>query len=103
MNQEKSQNSRSKYGKHHVPMCVQTWIKMVRLTKSEFFELYPDYDYDKEGLPQVLIQRVQEKQEAKRNRPTVKELEKEVDVEVERESLNLSGMQSQYKEYHEIL
>ena len=65
MSQEMSQNSRSKYGKHHVPMCIQTWIKMVRLTKSEFFELYPDYDYDKEGLPQVLIQKVQENKKQK--------------------------------------
>ena len=55
--------------------------------KNEFFDLYPNSDYDKEGFPQVLIQMVQERRAAQRNKPTVRQLEREVTMEVERRKL----------------
>ena len=55
--------------------------------KAEFFDLYPDYNYAKEGFPEVHIQIVQEKRAAQRNKPTGKQLEREVTIEVERRKL----------------
>ena len=55
---------KSKYGARHLPMRVLTWIRKAGFTKNEFFDLYPDYNYDKEGFPLVLVQMVQEKQAA---------------------------------------
>ena len=88
MSQEvRFRNPKSKFGKRHVPMRVLTWIRKAGFTKDEFFDLYPDYDYDKEGFPQVLVKMVQEKQQAQRNRRTVKQLEREVTLEIERRKL----------------
>ena len=80
-------DSKSKYRARHLPMRVLTWIRKAGFTKNEFFDLYPDYNYAKEGFPQVLIQMVQEKRAAQRNKPTVRQLEREVTMEVERRKL----------------
>ena len=83
-------------------MPVLTWIRKAGFTKTEFFDLYPGYDYDKEGLPQVLVQMVQERREAKRNRPTVKQLEREVNLEIERRKLRC-GCKAHTKNTKKIL
>ena len=56
---------KSKYGACHLPMCVLTWIRKVGFTKSEFFDLYPDYNYANEGFPEVLIQIFRKKEQLK--------------------------------------
>ena len=76
---------KSNYGARHLPLRVLNWIRKARLSKSEFFNLYPDYNYKKEGFPQVLIQRVQERRAAQRD--NLKQLEREISMEVERLSL----------------
>ena len=89
MSQKITKKRRSKFGHCRVPMPLLNWIRKAVFKKSEFFELWPNYDYNKEGLPQVLIKKVQDEKEAKKNRPTVKELEREVDRGIERRKSKL--------------
>ena len=49
---------KSNYGVRHLPLRVLNWIQKAGLSKSEFFNLYPDYNYKNEGFPHGLIQRV---------------------------------------------
>ena len=49
----------SKYGAKHLPLRVYIWIQKAGLTKTEFFEQYPNYYYRDDGFP-----RIQERKEA---------------------------------------
>ena len=38
------------------------------LTKTEFFKQYPDFNYHDEGFPQILLDRIQERKKARKER-----------------------------------
>ena len=58
----------SKYGAKHLPLRVYIWIMKSGLTKTEFFEQYPDFNYRDEGFPQILLDRIQERKKARKER-----------------------------------
>ena len=70
----------SKYGAKHLPMRVYIWIQKAGLTKTEFFEQYPNYHYRDEGFPQVLIDRIQERKKARKEslRKAERDLERSI-------------------------
>ena len=58
----------SKYGAKHLPLRVYIWIMKSGLTKTEFFKQYPDFNYRNEGFPQILLDRIQERKKARKER-----------------------------------
>ena len=58
----------SKYGAKHLPLRIYTWIMKSGLMKTEFFEQYPDFNYCDEGFPQILLDRIQERKKARKER-----------------------------------
>ena len=61
-------------------MRVYIWIQKAGLTKTEFFEQYPNYHYRDEGFPQVLIDRIQERKKARKEslRKAERDLERSI-------------------------
>ena len=55
------------------------------MNKDDFFNLYPHYNFKKEGFPQVLIERVQERRAARID--NLKQLERDIAKDIERRSL----------------
>ena len=62
--QEKSKKHRTNYGRKHVPLKVLKWIYKGGLSKKEFFEMYPTYDFKKEGFPPALRKQPQAEKQA---------------------------------------
>ena len=58
----------SKYGKKHLPMHVYILIMRSGLSKTEFFERYPDFNYHDEGFPRILLDKIQERKRARKER-----------------------------------
>ena len=75
----------SKYGAKHLPLRVYIWIQKAGLTKTEFFEQYPNYHYQDEGFPQVLIDRIQERKEARKE--NLKKAERDLERSIGKLSL----------------
>lgn len=75
----------SKYGAKHLPLHIYIWIQKAGLTKTEFFEQYPNYHYRDEGFPQVLIDRIQERKEARKE--NLKKAERDLERSIGKLSL----------------
>ena len=43
----------NKYNNKHLPLKVFLLIKLAELTKPQFFEKFPTFDYRKEPFPKV--------------------------------------------------
>ena len=75
----------NKYNQKHLPLKVFVLIKLAGLTKPQFFEKFPTFDYRKEPFPKVLIDKIKIKRKLKESR--LKQAYKDLARNVERLSL----------------
>ena len=58
----------SKYGIKHLPLHVYILITMSGLTKTEFFERYPDFNHHEDCFPKILLDKIRERKKVKKER-----------------------------------
>ena len=75
----------SKYNNKHLPLKVFLLIKLAGLTKPQFFEKFPTFDYRKEPFPKVLIDKIKIKRKLRESR--LKQAHRDLARNVERLSL----------------
>ena len=75
----------NKYNNKHLPLKVFLLIKLAGLTKLQFFEMFPTFDYRKDSFPKVLIDKIKIKRKLKERR--LKQAYKDLARNVERLSL----------------
>ena len=75
----------SNYNNKHLPLKVFLLIKLAGLTKLQFFEMFPTFDYRKDSFPKVLIDKIKIKRKLKERR--LKQAYKDLARNVERLSL----------------
>ena len=76
---------KSQYGARPLPLGVLIWIRKAGVSKDDFINLYPPYNFKKEGFPQVFIERVQERRAARID--NLKQLERDIAKDIEKLSL----------------
>ena len=75
----------SKYNQKHLPLKVFVLIKLAGLSKPQFFEKFPTFDYRKEPFPKVLIDKIKIKRRLRESR--LKQAYRDLARNVERLSL----------------
>ena len=75
----------SKYNRKHLPRKVFVLIKLAGLSKPQFFEKFPTYDYRKEPFPKVLIDKINIKRRLRQS--SLKQAYRDLARNVERLSL----------------
>ena len=80
----------SKYGAKHLPLRVYIWIMKSGLTKTEFFEQYPDFNYRDEGFPQILLDKIRERKKARKER--LRQAERDLERSIGKLSLKCPKM-----------
>ena len=75
----------NKYNQKHLPLKVFVLIKLAGLSKPQFFEKFPTFDYRKEPFPKVLIDKIKIKRKLKESH--LKQAYKDLARNVERLSL----------------
>ena len=75
----------SKYNNKHLPLKVFLLIKLAGLTKLQFFEIFPTFDYRKDSFPKVLIDKIKIKRRLRESR--LKQAYRDLARNVERLSL----------------
>ena len=76
----------SKYNRKHLPRKILTLIKSAGLSKPEFFEKFPTYDYRIEPFPKVLIDKINIKRKLRQS--SLKQAHRDLARHVERLSLH---------------
>ena len=75
----------SKYGNKHLPLKVFLLIMQAGLTKLQFFDRFPDFNYRKDSFPKVLIDKIKVRKQLKERR--LKQAHKDLARNIERLSL----------------
>ena len=75
----------SKYNRKHLPRKIFVLIKLAGLSKPEFFERFPTYDYRIEPFPKVLIDKINIKRKLRQS--SLKQAHRDLARNVERLSL----------------
>ena len=75
----------SKYNRKHLPRKIFALIKLAGLSKPEFFERFPTYDYRIEPFPKVLIDKINIKRKLRQS--SLKQAHRDLARNVERLSL----------------
>ena len=65
---EGQEKGKKNFGIKHLPLKMLKWIKKGGFTKREFFELYPDFDFRKEGFPLVFRKQAEKNHRLKKLR-----------------------------------
>ena len=76
----------SKYNRKHLPRKIFALIKLAGLSKPEFFEKFPTYDYRIEPFPKVLIDKINIKRKLRQS--SLKQAHRDLARHVERLSLH---------------
>ena len=71
--------SLSRYGIKHLPLHVYILITQSGLTKSEFFDRYPDFNHHEDCFPKNLLDKIREKRKLKKERLRQRDLEKNIE------------------------
>ena len=75
--------SLSRYGIKHLPLYVYILITQSGLTKSEFFDRYPDFNHHEDCFPKILLDKIRERKRFKKERLRQRDLE----INIERLSI----------------
>ena len=75
----------AKYGIKHLPLHVYILITKSGLTKSEFFERYPDFNHHEDCFPKILLDQIRERKRVKKER--LRQAHRDLERSIERLSL----------------
>ena len=75
----------AKYGTKHLPLRVYILITQSGLTKSEFFERYPDFNHNVDSFPKILLDQIRERKRMKKER--LRQAHRDLERSIERLSL----------------
>ena len=75
----------SRYGIKHLPLHVYILITKSGLTKTEFFERYPDFNYHDDCFPQILLDKIRERKRVKKER--LRQAHRDLERSIERLSI----------------
>ena len=75
----------AKYGTKHLPLRIYILITKSGLTKSKFFERYPDFNHNVDSFPKILLDQIRERKRMKEKR--LKQAHRDLARNIERLSL----------------